>query len=105
VIAPHDGLSQSDRTALAWVGGAAAPGTQMMLAWMIKAAYSDGQLSQQERDLIAGVGQRRGLASEQIDALISANAHGQLDAQHQPRNSKRETGSRPSRRSRWRMAR
>jgi uncharacterized membrane protein YebE (DUF533 family) len=50
-----------------------------MLAWMIQMAAADGQIDAREADMIFHAGERRGIARERVDAMLTAASNGNLD--------------------------
>src|SRR5205814_1855101 len=57
----------------------AAPSASGLLAWMVQMALADGQVDERESRMLNFVAQRRGIGREQLESMIAAARHGQLD--------------------------
>jgi uncharacterized tellurite resistance protein B-like protein len=59
--------------------GESALPTAMLLSWLIKMAYADGTITPTEAEMLSRVADRRGVSSNQLDAMMSAVQHGEMD--------------------------
>lgn len=63
--------------------GIVAPSTRNLVAWMLKMAMADGQISEGEKRVIAEFAGARGMSRNQLDLLFSAAEAGTFDI-HEP---------------------
>ena len=56
------------------------PRSMELLSWAVKMALADNQLDERERELLQQVARHRHIPPEQLETLIQAAEHGQLEA-------------------------
>ena len=58
-----------------------------MMAWAVKVAAADGNISDSERKVLEGFAANRGIPAEMLEQAIGAALHGQLETR-EPANTK-----------------
>jgi hypothetical protein len=60
-------------------GDGVAPSSQLLLAWLAKMAFADGQVDEQERRMIESAAARRHVPAERLRAILSAAEAGDIE--------------------------